>query len=500
MFTYQEFPSSTTCDDGYPGDDVVSTSGALSSFVFKFDVCYPDFDNEYSYSFVGRLDSSTALDYFNGTTCTRKQYIGTNDLSQSLQINNCQLLTDTTSYWYSVTPSTPRCTSTGSCVTSGAVDNGYVGLRTYSATGCHRQGLMSYTFYYTTQLGTCINGNVFATSGASMVMDSYSDSTCVGTPTQINMPMLTLDHCSTVGGNGQKYSYVSAVLNGTESAGFVDVFSHVGTSCQGAAMSVATYRVGACQTSDTGYEVHSVTNETNTWYKTFYDDPSCSTQAVQTSVSTMYTCWSDAGNSYVVKYRSPWTPTPEPTAVPTVATDADGTTAFQHLNYANNEDLDWNIPVLDGVSGSTYFIVTFTSFQTEQGFDFVYVGATGTDQSTWMSCTGVSCGPLQASSDSGLTIHFHSDSSVTENGFSVVATRQEQPTAESVPTQFPTLSGVQLASGERKITHLQYMSNEIKYWNVSAPAGTAPRASVWYLVHFVTFAVEQVRGYSHLVF
>ena len=94
----------------------------------------------------------------------------------------------------------------------------------------------------------------------------------------------------------------------------------------------------------------------------------------------------------------------------------DNVTTISHLNYQDNENFYWYIAPPKSVAKGTklLYIIHFPLFNTEQGYDYVNVGATG---SGFQPYAGPSCADIQVMSTTGVTLHFTSDSSVHLTGF-----------------------------------------------------------------------------------
>jgi len=93
--------------------------------------------------------------------------------------------------------------------------------------------------------------------------------------------------------------------------------------------------------------------------------------------------------------------------------NAEGGSFSKTGGYDNGHDCNWNLVCPDDFAP----IVTFTSFQTEAGWDFVSI-YDGADASApqLANCNGASCAD-QTASQSNMLVRFTSDGSVTQDGF-----------------------------------------------------------------------------------
>jgi hypothetical protein len=109
-----------------------------------------------------------------------------------------------------------------------------------------------------------------------------------------------------------------------------------------------------------------------------------------------------------------------------------------HTSYSNNEDLSWTLSPPPGVpvGQAVAYVVHFTTFNTESGYDFVYVEATGAPSYS-ARCSGATCADVAVVSATGITIRFHSDYSITAAGFVGTVTFATMAPS-SVPTTAPT--------------------------------------------------------------
>ena len=142
-------------------------------------------------------------------------------------------------------------------------------------------------------------------------------------------------------------------------------------------------------------------------------------------------------------------PTGQPTRQPSSKPSAIGTSwpvTISHLNYQNNEDVTWVIPAPSGTAAgvSLIYVVHFSSFSTESGYDYVSMWVTGAAAST-SQCTGSSCSDVTLVSSTGVTLKFHSDYSTTYSGFVAVV---------SVSSTFPP-------SVSPSISPSQYLTTQV---------------------------------------
>ena len=153
-----------------------------------------------------------------------------------------------------------------------------------------------------------------------------------------------------------------------------------------------------------------------------------------------------ASDSYTAPVPGQPTPAPHPTPGPTAyrpptisygttrlnATSVgDNVTTISHLNYQANENFYWYIAPPRSIpkGAKLMYTIHFPVFNTERGYDYVAVGATG---SGFQSCAGPSCADIQVMSTTGLTLHFASDGSVQYTGFIAQLTWQIY-----IPRKFP---------------------------------------------------------------
>ena len=129
-------------------------------------------------------------------------------------------------------------------------------------------------------------------------------------------------------------------------------------------------------------------------------------------------------------------------------------------DYVNNSDCKWLIQP----SGATSITLTFNSFATESGFDFVYVydgSTTGAPQLG--SCSGSSCSGSFTSTGASMLVYFVADASTTAAGWSASysSTTGSSPTvitnaATSVATTSATLNGSVNPNGLSTTYYFEY--------------------------------------------
>jgi hypothetical protein len=95
-----------------------------------------------------------------------------------------------------------------------------------------------------------------------------------------------------------------------------------------------------------------------------------------------------------------------------------------HLNYGNNENVNWHY---QPVSGNLQYNVQFLSSDIEQGWDNLYYGPSPVTKDTrQQTCTGT-CFDSTILSSTGIDFNFVSDSSHTKQGFQVQITYSTPP-------------------------------------------------------------------------
>merc|ERR1712054_413866 len=139
----------------------------------------------------------------------------------------------------------------------------------------------------------------------------------------------------------------------------------------------------------------------------------------------------EAGATSPVVYAAP-SYTPPVSAVPPAASNAvlssgqcsgslnvpvgSAPTSFGVSSYVNSANCIWNLQASSQVS------LTFSSFNTESGYDFVYVFDGASTSSALMGTFSGSTIPSAVrSSGASMTVQFSSDGSVTAQGFAALA-------------------------------------------------------------------------------
>jgi hypothetical protein len=158
---------------------------------------------------------------------------------------------------------------------------------------------------------------------------------------------------------------------------------------------------------------------------------------------------------------------PPPAANPC---EGDGATITNGINgaiaknggYANGESCTWSIECATGIP-----TFTFSSFQTEGGWDFVTF--TGGDQGQLSG--GMPSNPaVTGSAGTPLTMVFTSDGSVTQDGFAGDATCEPEPDPCTTAGGVSVVDGGDIAKGS-------YGNNEACEWNIECTGGGVPSFS-----------------------
>jgi hypothetical protein len=165
---------------------------------------------------------------------------------------------------------------------------------------------------------------------------------------------------------------------------------------------------------------------------------------------------------------------------------------ISHLNYQNNEDLNW---FYQPARGTLYYLVHFQISKIERDYDYLTFGPYGTTD-VRTKCTGIvyRCPDAYISSSTGIGFNFHSDHSVIFQGFELsVSAFTNSPIPTAAPSSLshaptaptPTPSTLANIMNTQNISHLNYQNNEDLNWFYQPDSG-----SLYYFIHFTVSQME----------